>query len=395
MAELIEEHVEEYFRDARERHAIYLRRRAGMQKPWTNDPVLRDYKITNVFRELDKTTVHLRELVREPLRDHPLVIPATVLYRWFTLISTGDTIFRNSSFMNPSSLDNPALTPPAGVVLPGPDPTLAARYAPEPGLPAGLAAPSGEERLTATPWQNWLRTEDVRELEYPLRRQGSPWVTGAFMIRSPIGMDKLEGVLSSFRSFWTQAPHFRLPDGRSTQSMDWRAVADYVRVMRDGGTPVPLAYIHEWLTHFYGLGGFLANEIVSDLRYTYMGDMAPDEGTFNFPGPGAMRGAYLMLYGVKQGRKDRLEKASVKDVEFVSARLRELSRDSYFWPQERGDFVEHNSRYRSQTDNLVPDGTVYRDWPSWGGREPGMWLCEYTKIKRTRLGIGRPRGNYD
>ena len=99
MAELIEEHVEEYFRDARERHAIYLRRRAGQPRPWTQDPVLRDYKITNVFRELDKTTVHLRDLVREPLRDHSLVLPATVLYRWFTLISSGNTIFAAPSFL--------------------------------------------------------------------------------------------------------------------------------------------------------------------------------------------------------------------------------------------------------------------------------------------------------
>lgn len=390
MPELIEEHVEEYFRDARERHAVYLRRTAGRQKPWTEDAIMQNYRITNVFRELDKTTVHLRTHVRDPLKDHFLVLPATVLYRWFTLIKSAETIF-----LQPSFLLEPVSTSsgPAGGQSKPPDPALAARYAPAAGLPAALAAPSAG--APATPWQRWLQTEDVRELEWALRKQGSPWVTGSFMIRSPIGMDKLEGVLSSFRSFWNGRPKFKLRDGRYV-SMGWADVAEYVADARAIGDSVPLADIHEWLTHFYGLGGFLANEIVSDLRHTFMGDTAPDEGTFNFPGPGAMRGAYLMLYGVKQGRKDRLEKASVKDVEFVSTRLRELSRDVRFWPQPDTDSEDFSySMHESYDDQNLREFNRIGNWPSWGGREPGMWLCEYTKIKRTRLGIGRPRGNYE
>ncbi len=31
----------------RERHAIYLRRRAGMPKPWTDDEILQNYCFTN------------------------------------------------------------------------------------------------------------------------------------------------------------------------------------------------------------------------------------------------------------------------------------------------------------------------------------------------------------
>lgn len=41
---------------ARERQEIWNRRAAGMQKPWTDDPVLRDRWWGNAFRELDKTT---------------------------------------------------------------------------------------------------------------------------------------------------------------------------------------------------------------------------------------------------------------------------------------------------------------------------------------------------
>lgn len=53
------------------RHQIYLNRAAGKPKPWTDDPILQQYKFTNVFRELDRHTVWVRENIREPYLDHP------------------------------------------------------------------------------------------------------------------------------------------------------------------------------------------------------------------------------------------------------------------------------------------------------------------------------------
>jgi hypothetical protein len=38
----------------KERHAIYPARREGKPSPWTSDPLLSQYKFTNVFRELDR-----------------------------------------------------------------------------------------------------------------------------------------------------------------------------------------------------------------------------------------------------------------------------------------------------------------------------------------------------
>jgi hypothetical protein len=54
-----------------ERHAIYLKRAAGVASPWTDDPVLQEYRFTNAFRELDRVTVWVREHIREPFADHP------------------------------------------------------------------------------------------------------------------------------------------------------------------------------------------------------------------------------------------------------------------------------------------------------------------------------------
>ena len=76
----------------KERHSIYLKRKVGKPKPWTDDEVLQSYFFTNPYRENDKTTVWFRENIRDPLRDKPEVLMATVIFRWFNRISTGQAL---------------------------------------------------------------------------------------------------------------------------------------------------------------------------------------------------------------------------------------------------------------------------------------------------------------
>ena len=63
------------------RQGMYLRRLAGEPFPWTKDPILRDYRLENVFRELDRVTVWIRENWREPYRKHPNLWLAMALAR--------------------------------------------------------------------------------------------------------------------------------------------------------------------------------------------------------------------------------------------------------------------------------------------------------------------------
>lgn len=86
--------VDRYFETARERYRIRLRREAGQPAPWTDDPVLREYRFCNVFREDDKTTAWFRDNVRLPLLGAPprRQILATVAFRTFNLIETGQRI---------------------------------------------------------------------------------------------------------------------------------------------------------------------------------------------------------------------------------------------------------------------------------------------------------------
>jgi len=71
------------------RHQIYMRRKAGKKKPWTDDEVLQNYFFTNPYRENDKVTMWFRLNVREPLRDNLAILMATVIFRWFNKIETG------------------------------------------------------------------------------------------------------------------------------------------------------------------------------------------------------------------------------------------------------------------------------------------------------------------
>jgi hypothetical protein len=73
--------VKELFAFIRERHAIYERRAAGEPKPWTEDPILRAYRFCNVYRELDKVTVWIRENWREPNAKDPDLFFAMVVAR--------------------------------------------------------------------------------------------------------------------------------------------------------------------------------------------------------------------------------------------------------------------------------------------------------------------------
>lgn len=74
-----------------ERHRIYLKKTAGEPKPWTEDTILRDYKFTNIFRELDRGTVWLRENFIQPHWDDDagLIVANVSWYRMFNHWGTG------------------------------------------------------------------------------------------------------------------------------------------------------------------------------------------------------------------------------------------------------------------------------------------------------------------
>ncbi len=57
--------VQDFWKFINDRHAIYLKRKAGEPKPWSDDPIFQEWKFTNVFRELDRGTIALRRMLKQ------------------------------------------------------------------------------------------------------------------------------------------------------------------------------------------------------------------------------------------------------------------------------------------------------------------------------------------
>lgn len=218
----------------RERHQIYLRRQVGKEKPWTDDEVLQRNFFTNPYRENDKVTVWFRENIREPLRDDPRVLMATIIFRWFNLPETGELLWKY-----------------------------------------GDGVDGCMDLLTG--WNKKL----VLSLLRPLRDKGQKIFTGAFMINSPAGKPKLEAICDRIDTVW--------------KDRDGILNAFLLPKCFGKDRSLSLKDAHEILTRYEGLGGFMAYEIVCDLRYTYLLENAPDKLTWCNPGPGAIRGVYRIL----------------------------------------------------------------------------------------------------
>lgn len=112
----------------------------------------------------------------------------------------------------------------------------------------------------------------------PLRDRGEKVFTGAFMINSPGGEPKLEAIVRRVNNVWEQLAdllHYYSPGFGDN----------------DGESP-SMEAVHGTLTTFDGMGGFMAYEVVCDLRYTYLLENAEDKMTWCNPGPGCSRGLH-------------------------------------------------------------------------------------------------------
>jgi hypothetical protein len=230
--------VEPFLKYALERHRLYLRRAAGQPRPWTEDPVLAKFRFTNNYRELDRTTIWFARAAREPLREQPEVLLATVLFRWFNRIETMDPVFNQPSLFN-------NLTPFLDLCDSG-------------------------------------SLEPIKNVILTTRGKG-PYVTGVYIIKTPDGMDKLTGVLWCIEKF--------MNGNGSGNNTNWLLSAKYMT-----RSPMSLANAHKWLMSFPYLGSFMAAQIVADLKYTALLRDAHDWETFAASGPGSRAGLNL-VYG--------------------------------------------------------------------------------------------------
>jgi len=265
----------DFFRYARKRHECYLRKNDAT---WaTDDPILYKYRFTNVFRELDKTTVWYRENVREPLNGRPEVMLATVVFRMFNRIDVGEAMFCQYSLVDASK--------------------------------------------GSTAFAMFLETGDVRYLRRAIVSfvgKKGPYATGAYIISSTPGYSKLDGILEIVKAFYHEKPG----------GLGWRDMAAVCTV-----GPVCLESVYEWLREFPYLGTFHSYEIVTDLRHTHLLSRAPDIMRWCNVGPGAERGL-ARVYGrpMRDDGRVPLERVSTAQMLDEIRELLRASKSNNFWP---------------------------------------------------------------
>lgn len=263
-----------------ERHAIHLRRQSGAKRPWTTSVVLQENFFTNPYRENDKTTVWFRETVRDPLRNDPAVLMATVIFRRFNYIPTGEILWRSG-------------------LLEDWDPGLCIKML------------SGLDKV----------------------------FTGAFMISSPNGKQKLPEICRMITAQWDS--RYRILDAIlkcNTLQGSWEALKS---------------------EHHKGL---MPYEVVTDLRHTLLLKSATDIDTWAYFGPGGQRGMSRILGLTVDGA------------------------DPTSLDQET--CLTHAPELLRVTREALPH------MPHFEMREIEHSLCEYDKFERVREG-GRSKRKFD
>ena len=280
----IQEELDRYCYWQVERENIRLQKEVSkLPPPWTNDPILREFKFCQVFREDDRTTRWFKTHIREPLYYSEDVLMATVIFRWFNLIGTGRTLLEHDLLCN------------------------------------------------------WDREKAIKEIT-----KQSKWVTGAYIIKTPNGMDKVTGVSECISHMWNDRKFLinKIYQKKSLETT-WNLLRDYPY-----------------------MGPFMAYEVVTDLRHTYLLNGAEDVLTWANAGPGAMRG------------------------------LNRLTGRELGYSKRSHDWVGEMKELHKEVQTKLPVHILNRNEMAYEMREIEGGLCEFDKYSRILKGEGRTRSIY-
>lgn len=261
------ERISHFFDFAALREEVRLKKEAGAPKPWTDDPVLQQFYFCNVFREDDTVTKWFAQNVRSLVQCPQQAVVACAAFRMVNRIPSAQAI----------------------------------------------------KHLLTGSWSSKAALEI-------LRRQ-KPVVGGAYIVKTPDGKDKAEGVVE-------------VVDGvvERLSVMPWGS-----RSMQDW---------HFSLMECPFIGPFMAYEIVTDLTHTIVLPYPEDLMTWANPGPGCLRG---------------------------------LS-----WLHRGSPEVQPCDRHSAQEDmrELLEYSVVEWPWPErpWTMREVEHVLCEYGKFRAGHAG---------
>ena len=188
----------------------------------------------------------------------------------------------------------------------------------------------------------WRKANAIREIT-----KQPKWITGSYIIKTPDGMDKVTGVSECISHIWKAREsildrlHESLAKDQSSLEETWLILRDYPY-----------------------MGPFMAYEVVTDLRHTYLLENANDIMTWANAGPGAMRG-----------------------LNRLTGRPLDYSKRSHPWCEEMRDLFE-------QVKKILAPSIIFRNGANYELREIEGGLCEFDKYSRIYKNEGRTRSVY-
>jgi hypothetical protein len=262
-----------------ERMRILVKRKEGLPKPWTKDPILQRYRFCNVQREDDTVTQWIANNWRTPHASEPDL--------WFV--------------------------------------------------------------MAVARWINWPDT--LAAIGYPL-----PWFPGSVI-------NALKKRKTAGHKVWTGA-YMIGTQGNAIDKPQFivRDVLDRAYLHREKLRPRQgdtLASFASRLLQQYAFKGFMAGQVIADVKYTGFLLDAADWFTWAASGPGSRRGLNRMC---------------------------ELGKDEA-WREVDWLATLHDLQDRINGRFMVA--------PKLHAQDLQNCLCEFDKYERVRLGEGRPRSTYD
>lgn len=212
-----------------ERHRIYQRRASGLPGPWTGDAILRDNRFCNIFRELDRVTIWVRENIREPFAKDYYLWFMLAIARYINWPPTLEVLMKvPGAWPDSSNFDPRSMTEVLEGLAQGGDKVYTGAY---------MIRAESDPR---TPWYNWTKHRYIAEV-----------VLGKLWERREELKEAIAMRLTSLQAMWSVLAEDR---------------------------------------HLTGWGPFMSYEWVTDLRHTCYGEHARDIYTWANAGPGAIRG---------------------------------------------------------------------------------------------------------
>jgi len=349
------ENYEMFFRTMYERQMIWKRRFIDKQeRPWTDDAILRDYKFTNVYRELDRNSQwQIKNILLDGELDLRNLIWKMMVFRFFNNPETFEFDPKNKELQGDLFGDK---------------------------VRSGLKQINDfNDCKSAKDWRNGIPSfEEYDEAEFSqfiagVRSVGLNPFTTAYLINS------------------------QATPGQSRDYCYTRVVIPYlhskmdelIKIVRAASDPMEII---KYLKTFPSVQDFIAHEFYQDFtyipRYTDKQFMLFDQNDYTNVGPGASIGIRLIYPNLKTLKEQKHAIYRLK--EKADEELSKIGEFSYLhWDKPDKNYIVSNDKnYAKRHDTFIH---------SYGGitlHQIEMWLCEFQKYWKMTHGEGKQRSKF-